>query len=50
MDIKAILTLSSDNCICNHFSIEGKNILFDCGWDEEFSERISDIYKEYYFK
>lgn len=45
-EITPILTLSEHNAICNIISIDGINILFDCGWDESFSDKILQIYKE----
>jgi hypothetical protein len=46
IEITPILTLSEDEAICNIISIDGMNIMFDCGWNESFSTKIENIYKE----
>ena len=46
IEITTILTLSEHKAICNIFTIHDLKILFDCGWDDNFSEEVAIIYKE----
>lgn len=47
IEIKPILTLSKHKSLCNLITIDGINMMFDCGWNESCSEEIVSIYKEY---
>jgi len=47
IQIISLLNLSENKAICTIFKFQELNILFDCGWDEDFSEHIAQIYKEY---
>jgi len=38
------LSYGENGAVCNLLTIDDLNILFDCGWDENFS---SDIMKAY---
>ncbi len=49
INITSLLNLSDNKAICTLFKFQELNILFDCGWDEEFSDEIANIYKEYFF-
>jgi hypothetical protein len=46
-DIKLtpILSLGENRAVCNLLSIDGLNILFDCGCDERFNNDLFDIYQ-----
>lgn len=46
IEINTILTLSENKAVCNLFTIQGIKILFDCGWDDNFSDEIANIYRE----
>jgi hypothetical protein len=46
IEILPILTLSEHRATCTIITIDGMKLLFDCGWDENFSESIAKIYKE----
>jgi Cft2 family RNA processing exonuclease len=46
IEITPILTLSKNNAICNIIEVDGITIMFDCGWNETFSEDIAKIYNE----
>jgi hypothetical protein len=45
IEIKPILTLSEHDAISNIISIDGINLMFDCGWDENFSNIPLERYK-----
>jgi Cft2 family RNA processing exonuclease len=47
IDISPILTQTQNNASCTLFDIDGIKMLFDCGWNETFSEDIAKIYNEY---
>lgn len=42
--ISPIFTLSEDGIISNIIQINSLNLLFDCGWNESFSQSIKDKY------
>ena len=44
--VKPILTLIQDNCICTLITIGEYNLLFDCGWNEKFTQNIKEKYEE----
>ena len=46
IEITPVLTLSEHDAISNIISIDGINMMFDCGWNESFSDIIENIYKE----
>lgn len=46
LEIISLLNLSEHKSICTIFSFHDLKILFDCGWDESFSEEIAKIYRE----
>jgi len=39
-EITPILTLSEDNMSCTLIKIDELNLLFDCGWDENFNPEV----------
>ena len=46
IEIIPILTQTQNNASCTLFEIDGIKMLFDCGWNETFSEDIAKIYDE----
>ena len=46
IDICPILTQAQNNASCTLIEIDGIRMLFDCGWNETFTEDISTIYNE----
>lgn len=42
--ITPLFTLSQDGIISNLIQIDNLNLLFDCGWNESFSQSIKDKY------
>jgi Cft2 family RNA processing exonuclease len=46
ISVTPILTLSLNNCLCNIVTIDGVTMMFDCGWNETFSEDILRIYEQ----
>lgn len=46
LDVLPILTMSRNNAVCNILRMDNLTIMFDCGWNETFSEDIAKIYDE----
>jgi len=46
IEIISLLNLSEHKAICTIFNFHELKVLFDCGWDEKFSEEIANIYRE----
>ena len=40
-----LLSFGENRAVCNLLSIDDLNILFDCGWDENFSPEILKVYE-----
>ena len=46
-EIKPILTLSKDKAISTLIKINKLNLLFDCGWNDSFTEEIRYKYQNF---
>ena len=44
--VNPILTLIQDKCICTLIKIGEYNLLFDCGWNEKFTQTIKKKYED----
>ena len=44
--VDPILTLIQDKCICTLITIGEYNLLFDCGWNEKFTQTIKKKYED----
>ena len=44
--VDPIFTLVEDKCVSTFVKIGNFNLLFDCGWNEKFSEKIKNRYEE----
>ena len=44
--INPIFTLVEDKCVSTLVTIGNFNLLFDCGWNEKFSQKIKNKYEE----
>ena len=44
--VNPIFTLVEDKCVSTLVTIGNFNLLFDCGWNEKFSQKIKNKYEE----
>ena len=45
-EVNPIFTLVEDKCVSTLVTIGNFNLLFDCGWNEKFSQKIKNKYEE----